>query len=129
MIDLKELILSIKSKANTYRAILYILESKSFESAFKDANEADLKALKTLLDTGSHLGLKTWVDNKADNSLGVLPVSSLREKARNLGIPYYYSLSRVQLINAIMVRQDELERISRENAIRDSGSRSDEGTL
>lgn len=104
----------VHNRTLNFRALDRLVNSADFEEAFKiDSNN---QAVRNALIEGDVLFIEKWIDQTLTREIGELSIRKLRLLASELEIPYYSSLTRIELIQKILKVKNDI-RIE-ENAFR-----------
>lgn len=111
MIKLNDLQGSIYNRFLEIKALHKLLTSPLFIILFKEATDNERELIKFWIDNHDRIKLNNWIKEKNERNLFCFSLRRLREIASNLGIRYYCSLSRLELILQIKHQQELNQKI------------------
>lgn len=98
-----EMINSLHNQILKERAILRLIETDKFKSAYENSDEHNQEKVQYYIQTLRLEDLKLWLKTKLKIEFDIenLTIEQLRELARDLGVKKYYLFSKENLIYRI----------------------------
>jgi hypothetical protein len=121
MHELSKMRISVRNKLNNLRNIDYLISTSSFESLWAISEDDMKKSLRDILEKEDKNRFMNWIKNHPSIELGEKSVGDLKEIARDLRIPNYSRLTKIQLLIKIKDSENipKSELLSTENMVSD----------
>ena len=101
MEDLNKIRAEIHQKVNSLRNIKYMIDQESFSNLWIISDDEQKKVVVDILKRRDKLRLINWIRKHPSLELGEMGVAQLKDKARELKIPNYSRMNKVELLLAI----------------------------